>query len=82
MEQMEWRESLQEAKARRDEHSLNKLHLVVQQGLAELEKQLQDLFDIKADYTTAAGLVQQGQFLEKLAAEISASLDQLADTAS
>jgi len=82
VEQMEWRESLHEAKAGHDTHRLTQLHFVVQQHLAALETQLQDLFDNKADYAAAAGLVQQGQFLEKLAAEITATLDDLADSVS
>lgn len=82
VEQMEWRESLQAAKAQRHEHNLNQLHFVVQQRMAALDSQLQDLFDNKADYVAAAGLVQQGQFLEKLTAEITATLDEFMDSVS
>jgi len=82
VEQLEWRESLQQAKANRDTDRLTQLYCVVQQQAATLELQLQDLFDIKGDYTAAAGLVQQGQFLEKLAGEITTSLDEIADTGS
>ncbi len=82
LEQMEWRESLANAKTRRDEHALNQLHFTVQQQLATLEQQLSDLFDKQADYTRAAGLVMQGQFLEKLANEINTAIDELLDAAS
>ena len=67
MQQMEWRETLAEARAEQD----RLLRIAAQQ---ELLRSLQQAFAAR-QYEEAAQLVRQGRFLDKLAKEISASAE-------
>ena len=75
MQQMELREALERAVARKDPDEL----LRIQQGLARdkasLEGRLAERLDRDKDYAAAAGLVRELQFLEKLEAEIDAAYE-------
>lgn len=70
MQQMEWRETLDDAKAGRDIAALETLHAeLLAEKKAEIAR-IEALLDA-ADYTQAAQLVRQLMFLDKFGAEIS-----------
>ena len=73
MQQMEWRETLMEARAESDLKTLENLNDEIR---AEQEKLFCDLKQSFAyqDYDTAAQQVRQGRFLDKLRSEISSAL--------
>lgn len=73
MQQMEWRETLMEARAESDLKTLENLNDEI---CAEQEKLFCDLKQSFAcqDYDTAAQQVRQGRFLDKLRNEISSAL--------
>ena len=73
MQQMEWRETLVEARAESDLKTLENLNDEIR---AEQEKLFCDLKQSFAcqDYDTAAQQVRQGRFLDKLRNEISSAL--------
>ena len=73
MQQMEWRETLMEARAESDLKTLENLSDEIR---AEQEKLFCDLKQsfARQDYDTAAQQVRQGRFLDKLRNEISSAL--------
>ena len=73
MQQMEWRETMMEARAESDLKTLENLNDEIR---AEQEKLFCDLKQSFAcqDYDTAAQQVRQGRFLDKLRNEISSAL--------
>lgn len=73
MQQMEWRETLMEARAESDLKTLENLNDEIR---AEQEKLFCDLKQsfVRQDYDTAAQQVRQGRFLDKLRNEISSAL--------
>ena len=73
MHQMEWRETLMEARAESDLKTLENLNDEIR---AEQEKLFCDLKQsfARQDYDTAAQQVRQGRFLDKLRNEISSAL--------
>ncbi|MBI5435649.1 MAG: Fe-S protein assembly co-chaperone HscB [Nitrosomonadales bacterium] len=75
MEQMEWREAIEEARQARDIAELDKLESRLQHELHGLEAQLADKIDIARDYAAAAGSVRKLKFMERLAEEIASAFD-------
>lgn len=75
MEQMEWREAIQEAGEARDAGALDKLELRLQHEVSALQERLAEEIDITGDYAAAAESVRKLKFLEKLAEEIASALD-------
>ncbi len=75
MEQMEWREAIEEARQARDAGALDKLELRLQHETQTLQEQLSDEIDTRRDYAAAAGDVRKLKFLEKLAEEIHSAFD-------
>lgn len=73
IQQMEWRETLMEARAESDLKTLENLNDEIR---AEQEKLFCDLKQsfTRQDYDTAAQQVRQGRFLDKLRSEISSAL--------
>ena len=73
MQQMEWRQTLMEARAESDLKTLENLNDEIR---AEQEKLFCDLKQsfARQDYDTAAQQVRQGRFLDKLRNEISSAL--------
>ena len=69
MQQMEWRETLAEARAAGDTAALNALERQVSAEQTALYGQLAAAFDAQ-QYQTAAQLVRQGRFLNKMRQEI------------
>ena len=75
MQQMELREALEAAVARKDPQELTKLQKGLERDRESLEKALARRIDGDKDYAGAAGLVRELQFLEKLEAEIDAAYE-------
>lgn len=69
MQQMEWRETLEDARSRADETTLKHLQQDILSQQTELYSKLADAF-ATAEYEPAAMLIRQGRFLNKLHQEI------------
>lgn len=77
MQQMEWREALEETKQTKDSSALEELEQRVQHEVRFLQQQLAIDIDDTHDYATASGIVRKLKFLEKLADEIGSAFDEL-----
>ncbi|MDH2915679.1 MAG: Fe-S protein assembly co-chaperone HscB [Gallionella sp.] len=77
MQQMEWREALQDALQSKDIDALDVLSDNNRQETATLQQQLGRQLDESHDHLAAAGSVRKLRFLEKLAEEISSAYDEL-----
>lgn len=75
MQQMELRETLEEATRAKDLGSLDALQKRIDGGKRELEERLGEALDRKKDYAGAADLVRELKFLEKMEAEIDAAYE-------
>ena len=75
MQQMELRESLEEAVATKDPARLDKLRRDLAKSRQSLERQIAEAIDSRKDYPGAAGLVRKLQFLDKLDSEIDAAYE-------
>lgn len=73
MQQMEWREAVEEARAGADEDALDALHRRIKKEMAEQYGALEKLLDA-GDKIAAAGLVRKLMFQEKLLAEVDDAL--------
>lgn len=73
MQQMEWREQLEDARAASDAQALQALHDEVRQYADQLQAQVADLLDEQADAVQAAQHVREWMFVDKLIQEIQAS---------
>jgi molecular chaperone HscB len=72
MQQMELRESLEEAK---DARALDALRSDLVESKRALEQSIAEAIDVKKDYAGAAGLVRKLQFLDRLDEEIDAAYE-------
>jgi molecular chaperone HscB len=77
MQQMEWREALEETKQTKDITALEEMEQRVQHEMRILQQQLALDIDDTHDYAAASGIVRKLKFLEKLAEEISSAFDEL-----
>lgn len=77
MQQMEWREALEEVRQTKDSAALDKLEQNMQHAKHALEKELARDLDDTRDYAAASGIVRKLKFLEKLAEEIGSAYDEL-----
>lgn len=77
MQQMEWREALEEAVQAKDIGALEELEQRVQHEVRFLQQQLAADIDDSHDYPAASGIVRKLKFLEKLAEEIGSAFDEL-----
>ena len=77
LQQMEWREALEEAMQAKDIDALEKLEQHVQHEVRFLQQQLAIDLDDKHDFAAASGIVRKLKFLEKLAEEIGSAFDEL-----
>jgi molecular chaperone HscB len=77
MQQMEWREALEEAKQTKNNTVLEEMEQRVQHEMRFLQQQLAVDIDDTHDYAAASGIVRKLKFLEKLAEEISSAFDEL-----
>lgn len=70
MQQMEWRETLAEARGGQEQTALSALDKEISDAQQELWRDLREAFR-RQQYEDAAQLVRQGRFLDKLKKEIS-----------
>ena len=78
MQQMEWREALDDARAHKSRDELDELDNAIRAARKTTVGEIGVLLDAD-DFTQAAGLVRQLMFLEKFAEEVSHALDALPD---
>ena len=74
MQQMELRETLEEAK---DAAALDGLRSNLQREQRSLEKAIAEAIDVKRDYSGASGLVRKLQFLHRLDEEIDSAYERV-----
>ena len=79
MEQMEWREAVEEAREAADGDELEKLHQRLRTAGRELLGRLQQSFDADNDLVAAAETARRLMFMEKLQHEIDDALEALED---
>jgi len=77
MQQMEWREALEEAKQTQGSTELEALEQRVRQETRALQVQLGMQIDEMHDYNAASGSVRKLRFLEKLTEEIASAFDDI-----
>jgi len=77
MQQMAWREALQDAIAARDVGALDTLADTTRNEMRILQRTLGEQLDVTREHLAAAGTVRKLRFLEKLAEEIAAAYDEL-----
>ena len=78
MQQMEWREALDEANAAKDVTALEKLDAELKTTRKEKLLQIGTLFE-QEEFLTIAQPVRQLMFLEKFGDEVSRAFDRLTD---
>lgn len=74
MEQMEWREAVEEARAAGEVDELEQLHLRLLHHARDVRGALATQLDVDHDYTEAADTVRRLMFIEKLQHEIDEAL--------
>jgi molecular chaperone HscB len=77
MQQMELRETLEDAVATKNLPALASLQSKLDDDKRSLEKQIAQAIDARQDYPRAAALVRELQFLDKLEAEIDSAYETL-----
>ena len=75
MQQMEWRESVAEAREARDATRLKALHAEIGEERTEMLRLLERAIDRDANYDAGCSLVRKLRFLEKLDEEIDEALE-------
>ena len=79
MQQMDWREALEDAKAAKDIEALENLLRQMQQEANVLNMNLVLLIDDKHDYATATETTRKLIFIDKVCADINKALEKLED---
>jgi len=74
LQQMEWREALEEVRHAADWPALEQLHVRMKQEMAEQFQRLEAQLDLAPNHLAAAGTVRQMMFQEKLLQEIDEAL--------
>ncbi len=74
MQQMEWREELDDAKSAED---LDKISLQFNQAKHKVLEEIEQLLDLAQNYPAAVAQVRALMFIERFAADVDARLDQL-----
>ena len=70
MQQMEWRETLEDAKSARDLNALDNLLNEIRREATTLKSELSTLIDSKQDYTAATASTRKLIFMDKISADI------------
>lgn len=77
MQQMEWHEQLEDAKAAKDIPAMDKLYNELRSEAKGLERELTGLFDDKKDYATATEVTRKLIFIDKVCADIQQAIEYL-----
>ncbi|MCK0507709.1 Fe-S protein assembly co-chaperone HscB [Aromatoleum anaerobium] len=77
MEQMEWREAVEEARAAGEGHELTQLHHRLRHHAREVFNELERTIDERHDFAAAAEIVRRLMFMEKIQHEIDDALEAL-----
>lgn len=77
MQQMEWRESLEESKAEKNIKALESLLMQMETEAKKLQLSLGDLLDTKKDYKAATEDTRKLIFIDKVCADINKAIEQL-----
>lgn len=77
MQQMEWREALEDARGAHDRVSLTRLSAVLCDHRARILEEIRKAIDQDADYERAADAVRRWMFVDKFGAEVAAVEDGL-----
>ena len=77
MQQMEWREQLEDAKAAKDIAALDELYGTLQSDAKLLETELAGLFDDKKDYAAATEVTRKLIFIDKVCTDIQQAIEYL-----
>ncbi len=77
MQQMQWRESLEEASVAKDIATLDALHDEMQTESSQLSAALADLMDNKKDYAAASETTRKLVFIDKVCADIQHAIELL-----
>jgi molecular chaperone HscB len=75
MQQMEWREDIDQARGAVDAGKLRELHRRLSRSRSEMVAMLERALDADANYVAGCSLVRKLRFLEKLEAEIDSALE-------
>lgn len=78
IQQMTWRESLEEARAQRDAQALSELASGLSDARVQLLEEIGLAIDRDADFARAADAVRRWMFVDKFGAEVAAAEDALA----
>ena len=79
MQQMEWREALEDYKAAKDIDGLESLMKEMRQAATVLNNELSHLFDEKNDLTTATAATRKLIFIDKVCEDINKAIIQIED---
>jgi molecular chaperone HscB len=77
MQQMEWREQLEDAKIAKDIPALEQLMATLQTEYKSIQADLVDLFDTKKDYPSATDATRKLIFIDKVCTDIHQAIEQL-----
>ena len=77
MQQMEWREAMQDAKAEKNIGDLEQLLTEMQLAAKTLQAELADLFDAKKDFAAATDATRKLIFIDKVCADIYKAIEYL-----
>ena len=77
MQQMEWRETLDDAKHAKDMNTLESLLAEMQADAKNLQADLSEHFDVKNDYVAATDTTRKLIFIDKVCADIHKAIEHL-----
>ncbi len=77
MQQMEWREQLEDSKDAKDIEALEKLYIALRAQARSMESELCELLDVKQDYAAATELTRKLIFVDKVCADIQQAIEYL-----
>ena len=77
MQQMEWREAMEDAKDARNMGDLEQLLAEMQSDAKILQAELADLFDVKKDFLAATDTTRKLIFIDKVCADIHKAIEHL-----
>ena len=77
MQQMEWREALEDAKTEKNIKAIESLLTEMRSEAKNLQLSLSDLLDTKKDYNAATEATRKLIFIDKVCADISKAIEQI-----